>query len=92
MGAEKFEDEYTKTLKEFSLVLEPFMLAVEELGKENADLITAEGTLFYVFRKLKEMETQISQELFERLKTQIEERRQQEIITLLLFNLPKKLQ
>ena len=61
------------------------MLAVQELGKENADLITAEGNLFYVFRKLKEMKTPISQELFERLKTQIEERRQKEIITLLLF-------
>lgn len=94
LGAtEKFSDENTNVLVEVDHVLEPIMLAIMELSKENANLITAEGTRLSVFQKLKKVNNPLAIELFETLKMEIDGRKNKGLISLLLFlhrgNYPK---
>jgi hAT family C-terminal dimerisation region len=94
LGAtENFSDENTNVLAEVDHVLGPLMLAITELSKENANLITAEGTLLFVFQKLKKVNSPLAIELLKTLEMEIDKRRNKEIISLLLFlhrgNYPK---
>ena len=56
-----------------------------ELSKQNSNLLTAEGTLLYVFEKLELIKTPLATKYLNNLKSRIEKRRNKEVITLLLF-------
>lgn len=85
LGIQKFSEDLINILKNISVTLEPIMLAVEELSKDDANLLTAEGTILYVFQRLKTINTDISKKLLETLKSEIEKRRNKDLITLLYF-------
>lgn len=85
LGLESFNENYVNVLKNVSITLEPTMLAVQELSKNSANLITAEGTILYVFQKLKQIDSELSKKLLEVIKNEIEKRRNKEIVSLLIF-------
>lgn len=85
LGIQKFNYNFINVLKNISVTLEPIMLAVEQLSKVDANLLTAEGTILYVFQRLKTINTDISKKLLETLKIEIEKRRNKELVTLLYF-------
>lgn len=85
IGVEPVSGRTFVTLTELSNVLEPIKLAVEELSKEDANLLSAEGTLFYVFQQLQKLDSPLSEEMFRAISKEIEKRRVIEVVSLLLF-------
>ena len=65
--------------------MDPVKLAVLELSKQDSNLLTAEGTLQYVFEKLVEVDTPMSMHFLQLLKSKIEERRNKDLVSTLLF-------
>lgn len=55
--------------------LEPIQAAVEALCRRDANLITADATLIFTLKTLREQNTQISMALFQALSQRIQERR-----------------
>lgn len=45
LGLKHFDKSYVVVLRNISITLEPTMLAVQELSKKDANLLTAEGTI-----------------------------------------------
>lgn len=85
LGAEQFDEENLEILKEVFLVLEPMELAVMELSKNNSNLLIADGVFIHLFKKLKEINTNIAKEMSSSLNNRINERRQINLVSLLYF-------
>lgn len=85
LGREKFDTENINILKEIVMILEPVKLAVTELSKQSANLLTAEGTLIYVFQQLNKINAPLTEEFKNSLKIRIDQRRNKDLISLLLF-------
>lgn len=78
------EAEYPKLL-ELHKVLGPIRLAAEALGRRDANLLTSEGIFEFLLNELKNLNTEISLKLLYALEERIQERRQVELATLLLY-------
>lgn len=93
LGQQKCSQKNIKVLEEISHVLQPVELAVKELSKDNNNLLKAEGVCIFLLNKLKETNTQLAMEMFTALKKRIEERRNEDVVSLLRFlqsgNYPK---
>ena len=73
------------TLLELHKVLEPIRLAVEGLERRDATLLTSEGIFSFLLNELKNVKSKISLNLLKALEEIIQERRQVELASLLLF-------
>lgn len=62
---------------------EPVKLAVENLGREDATLLSAEKILNFMFDKLENLNTDISKKLAENLKIRVNERMNEDVLQLL---------
>ncbi|KAJ6646218.1 hypothetical protein Bhyg_01429, partial [Pseudolycoriella hygida] len=60
---------------EISTALKPLKAAVEALCRRDANLLTADAILSFALNKLRELNTELSNELFEALEKRINERR-----------------
>jgi hypothetical protein len=85
LGAKRFSDEHISLLREIVMILEPVHLAVLELSKQSTNLLMAEATLIYVFQELKSVKTHLSEEFQKALKTRIDQRRNKDLISVLMF-------
>lgn len=85
LGKEKFREENIIILKGISEVLQPVELAVNELSKEDSNLLKAEGVCIFLMNKLQDANKDIATELKIALKRRIDERRQKDLISLMLF-------
>jgi hypothetical protein len=66
-------------------VLGPVRLAAKALGRRDANLLTSEGIFEFLLNELKNLKTKISSKLLNALEVRIQERRQVELVTLLLY-------
>jgi hypothetical protein len=66
-------------------VLGPVRLAAEALGRRDANLLTSKDILEFLLNELKNLKTEISSKLLNALEVRIQERRQVELVTLLLY-------
>jgi hypothetical protein len=55
-------------LEDILKILKPTKLAVKELNKDEATLLTSVGVFLFLFKKLKEQNTDFSNELLDALK------------------------
>lgn len=69
-------------LKNIVDVLKLLEISINELGKEDATLITSEGVFKFIFNKLKTINNEFSTRLIETLKKRLFERRNKNLITL----------
>lgn len=74
-----------EVLRSLLNTLQPIRLASEALGRCDATLLTAEGSLSFLFNKLKKLDTPISREMYEALLKRIGERRNKELVSVLKF-------
>lgn len=71
-----FSESEIKLIHDIYKALEPIKVAVEALGKREADLYAADQTLRFMLQKLKEQKNnELSMELYEALKIRISQRR-----------------
>jgi hypothetical protein len=66
-------------------VLKPLELRVKELSKDEATLWTSEGIFKFMFRKLRTLDTDLSQEMLVALKQRFSERRNKNIVSLMKY-------
>jgi len=72
-------------LDELVKILDPLEEAITIMSKNNCDLLIAEGSIKFIFQRLRENKTSLSKEIFYSLKNQITKRRNKELISLIKF-------
>ena len=80
-----YKQENEIVLEDILKVLKPTELAVQELSKEKCTLLTCEGIFKFLFDKLREINTNLSKELLIALQIRMNERRNEKLMTLLLY-------
>ena len=70
---------------QYPILLEPIRLAVEGLERPDATLLTSEGIFSFLLNELKNIKSKLSLNLLKALEERIQERRQVELASLLLF-------
>lgn len=72
---ESIEEREVQLLEDIVLSLEPIEATVEALCRRDANLISADATLSFTLKKLKEQDSSLSLKLFQALSQRIEQRR-----------------
>lgn len=72
-----------EALEMLQKAMEPIKLAVEVLSKQDATLVTADTVLNFAFRKLENLQSEISSILLKNLKKRVEERWNNDLMNLL---------
>jgi hypothetical protein len=72
-------------LEDILKILKPTELAVKELNKDEAPLLTSEGVFLFLFKKLKEQITDLSNELLDAFKKRFVERRSKDLVSLMRY-------
>jgi hypothetical protein len=80
-----WNEAYYPKIIELFIVLGPVRLAAEALGRRDANLLKSEGTFEFPLNELKNLKTEISSKSLNALEVQIQERRQVELVTLLIY-------
>lgn len=65
--------------------LQPIKVASEELGRREANLLTAETTINFLLESLEQQTDTIGQALYEMMKVRIHERRNKDLVSLISF-------
>lgn len=65
--------------------LRPIRFVSEAMGRRDATLLTAEGSLFFLFSKLKKQESPIALELYQAVRQRISERRNVKVVSVMRF-------
>lgn len=60
-------------------------MAMDQISKDDANLLTAEGTFEWLFDELQKINSAVSLELLEGLKVELDVRRKKDIVSLLKF-------
>lgn len=93
LNLETFAEQEIILLQEALDILTPVETAVLELSKNDASLITAEGVFKFLFEKLEEINSDFSKKFLSTIKTRMNERRDQTLMTLIIYlqsgNLPR---
>lgn len=84
-------EEDIDVLRSLLNTLQPIRLASEALGRKDANLLTAEGTLNFLFSKLKKQNSRFSNEIYAAVLKRISERRNKELVSLMKFLQSKNL-
>ncbi|XP_077299726.1 uncharacterized protein LOC143920672 isoform X3 [Arctopsyche grandis] len=85
-GSENMYNEIDFTILENILyILKPTELAVKELSKIDANILTAEGIFNFLFDKLKKKDSSLSFEIYEALTKRISERRNKTLVSLIKY-------
>ena len=74
-----------RNIESLSNVLKPIKMAVDELSSRDANLLTSEGVFKFLFESLEAEQTIISKILLEKLKTRLQQRRNNDIISVITF-------
>jgi hypothetical protein len=80
-----FDEKLFSDLENILQVLKPAELAVLELSKANATLVTTEGVFRFLFKTLDDQGTSLSKKFSAALKTRILERRNKELVSLMVY-------
>ena len=65
--------------------MKPAELAVRELSKESATILTCEGVYKFMFDSLRAINTELGTSMIETVKKRMNERRNRNLTTLLIF-------
>lgn len=65
--------------------LQPIKLASDALGRRDVTILTAEGTLSFLFNKLKQQSTPIADELYDAILRRIGERHNKKLVSVMRF-------
>jgi hypothetical protein len=80
-------------LKKILEILKPLALRGKELSKAKATLLTSEGGFKFMFRRLRTLNTDPSQEMLVALKQRVSERKNKDIVSLMKYlqgsNIPR---
>lgn len=82
---EMWRSEFEPAIDEIFNVLNVTKMTMDQISKDDADLLTAEGALEFLFDELDRLQTPLSQALLEQLEIEINHRRQKSIVSLLKF-------
>lgn len=82
---EYFGDNIVETATTLIDILEPIHLTVEVLSRRESNLLSSEGAIQFLFKKLKSIDSVISKEILKELKVRLGERRQIKLVSLLKF-------
>ncbi|XP_062552035.1 uncharacterized protein LOC134217293 [Armigeres subalbatus] len=74
-----------ESIQNLMSALQPIKLSSEALGRRDANLLTAEGSLSFLFTKLKDQNTCIATELYDAILKRIGERRNKELVSVMKF-------
>ena len=80
-----WNEAYYPNIIELANILGPVRLAAKALGRRDANLLTSEGIFEFLLNELKNLKTEISSKSLNALEVRIQERRQVELVTLLLY-------
>ena len=80
-----WKNEYLEISHEILNALKPVCLAVEALSKQDANLLTSEGIISFLFNSLKKQDSLLSKRLLSELKEYISKRRNVVLISLIRF-------
>lgn len=81
----EYDDSIDNKIDEIIQCLRPVEESIKKLSSESCDLLIAEATCIYLLSSLQELQCEVSLKLFFSMKERIEERRNIEIISVLLF-------
>jgi len=65
--------------------MEPIRLTVEALSRRDSNLLSSEGALKFLFKKLHSVNTTLAIEMLQEIKKQLGKRRQKTLVSLLKF-------
>lgn len=85
LGIPIIEDNHFKELRSLHSILNPVYIVVLELGKSNANLLTAEGSLIFILNKLKSEKNESGIEFYNNLKEEMLKRRNKKLVSLLYY-------
>lgn len=85
LGQQQISEENISILKELLDVLAPLEIAIKELSKNSATLLTAEGVYKFIFESLDKFQTNLSKNLSIQIKKRMDERRDRILMTLIIF-------
>jgi hypothetical protein len=80
-----YSEEMFIALEDILKILKLTELAVKELSKDEATLLTSEGVFLFLFKKLRGQNTDLSNELLDALKKRFVERRNKDLVSLLRY-------
>lgn len=83
LGQKKIPNSHFTMLRNLLNIIKPIHMVVLELGKNTANLLTAEGSLIFLFTKLKEQTSEVGIEIYNKLKDEIEKRRNKSLVSLI---------
>lgn len=82
---ELWNEDYVSKASNILKTLEPIQLTIESLSRKDATLLSAEGALKFLFQELEQNESELSQEMLERIKFEIDIRRNSVLVGLLKY-------
>lgn len=90
---EMWSSDILMVIGEISEPLSLAKMAMDAISRDDANLLTAEGTFEWLFEELKRMNTALSQDLLVQLEVELDQRRQLKIVSLMkFFQNPKSLE
>lgn len=81
LWSQSFEEAFGEVLS----ILDCTKMTMNQISKDSATLLTAEGAFEFLFDELKRINSKLSLELLEKMKEEISKRRQKNIVNLLKF-------
>lgn len=87
LGTEKeyYNEQNFVILENILNILKPLELGVKELSNEQATLLSSEGVFKFMFKKLNDIDSDLSNEMLTSLKTEFLKRRNKEVVSLMKF-------
>lgn len=82
---ELWSSEIPLATEELVSVLSIAKMAMDEISKDDANLLTAEGAFEFLFLELERLDCTLSSELLDQVKVQLTKRRQKPLVSLLKF-------
>lgn len=85
IGQDTLPQSHFETLEITNSILSPAALVITELSKKGSNLLTAEGSLEFLFASLNDIDHPLAKELIEELKLKLLARRNKKVVSLLYF-------
>lgn len=85
LGQTQLSDEHFQKLETMNRILRPAALVINELSKKDSNLLTAEGSISFLFEELSIIPHPLAAELINELQDKLLSRRNKQVVSLLYF-------
>ena len=85
LGMKEYKQENILVLEDILNILRPIEIAVKQLSRDDANILTSEGIFKFVFEKMKNTNSSLGYEMLHSLRTRIDARRNKKLISLLCY-------